>query len=110
MMHDQAEALIPKGSPFFTSHTGAAGTVIFADTARYYHRGKPPIRSDRAAVFFGYFARPPRHPFLCERSRLSRAQITQLVADLPQVERDTALWMQSVPIPIRWIPKNIIEV
>ncbi|WP_340626611.1 hypothetical protein [Aphanizomenon flos-aquae] len=31
-----------------------AGTVIIADTASIFHRGKPPITSDRFTLFFDY--------------------------------------------------------
>ena len=39
------------------SCTGTAGTVIIADTASVFHRGKPPIRSDRFTLFFDYTTR-----------------------------------------------------
>ena len=41
---------------------GPAGTVIFTDTARFFHRGKPATGSDRSAIFYSYFSRRPRHP------------------------------------------------
>jgi len=86
--------------------TGKAGTVIFADTARYYHRGKPAIRSHRSALFFSYFARPPRHPFLCSRSGLSRRQIAQLVEELHPAQQASALWRDTVPWILRYIPSS----
>jgi hypothetical protein len=90
--------------------TGPAGTIIFADTCQYYHRGKPPVRADRSAIFFSYFARPPRHPFLCHRSPLSPGQIRSLVADLTPNQRAAALWDREVPFAVNWIPKNFIKV
>lgn len=90
--------------------TGPTGTVFFCDTAQYFHRGKPPIAADRSAIFFSYFARPPRHPFLCHRSPLSTKQIRSLVADLSPEQRAAALWDRDVPTLLRWVPKNFIKV
>ena len=50
-----------------TSCIGSRGTVIFVDTAHYYHRGRPPISKNRSAIFFGYFSLRPKHPFFCGR-------------------------------------------
>ena len=86
--------------------TGPAGTLVFAETGRFYHRGKPPTRNDRAAIFYGYFARPPRNPFYCERARLSRGQIMQLIEGLSPEQRASALWRDVVPWPIRLIPAS----
>lgn len=83
---------------------GPAGTVIFADTAGYFHRGEPAVTQDRAAIFHSYFARSPRHPFFCERSGLSRKQIAALVEEMPPRQRATALWRDAVPAIIRMIP------
>ncbi len=83
---------------------GSAGTVIFADTAGYFHRGEPAVTQDRAAIFHSYFARTPRHPFFCERSGLSRAQIASLVEDAPPRQRAAALWRENVPAALRLIP------
>lgn len=83
---------------------GPAGTVIFTDTARYFHRGQPAIAQDRAAMFYSYFARTPRHPFYCERSGLSREQIAALSADLPPRQRACARWREALPAPVRLIP------
>jgi hypothetical protein len=91
-----------------TTCTGSAGTVVFADTARHYHRGKPPSTQDRSAIFYSYFARRPRYPFLCERCALSRADIKRLAAGLPQHQRDCILWRSSLPRPWRWIPPSVL--
>jgi len=88
--------------------TGTAGTVVFAETGRFYHRGKPPTSSNRAAIFYGYFARPPTHPFYCERARLSRTQIVHLIEGLRPQQRASALWRDVVPWPIRLIPASKI--
>jgi hypothetical protein len=86
--------------------TGKAGTLVFAEAGRFYHRGKPPTANDRVAIFYGYFARPPRNPFYCERSRLSRPQIMQLIEGLAPEQRASALWRDVLPWPVRMIPAS----
>lgn len=83
---------------------GPAGTVIFADTARFFHRGKPATRQDRMAVFYSYFADRPRHPFLCERTGMSRREIERLVEALPARQQGAALWRKRLSLPLRMIP------
>ncbi|MGF7153884.1 phytanoyl-CoA dioxygenase family protein [Novosphingobium gossypii] len=87
-----------------TSCTGLKGTVVFCDTARFFHRGKPATARDRAALFYSYFANPPRHPFLCERSGISRAEVRRMVRGLPDRQRRAALWPQNLPPVLRLIP------
>jgi hypothetical protein len=87
-----------------TSCTGPAGTVVFADTAKYFHRGAPAFAQDRAAAFFSYFARRPRHPFFCARSGLSRDQLATIADGLPSRQREAVLWHRSLPLPMRMIP------
>ena len=77
--------------------TGKAGTVVFADTAALYHRGKPASARDRCAIFFNYMTRAPLRPFRCERSTISRAQIRRLAASMPKRQRDCLLWCDSSP-------------
>lgn len=86
------------------SCAGPRGTVIFTDTARFFHRGIPAVARDRAAIFYSYFAQRPRHPFLCERSGMPRAAIRQLADAMPDRQRDAALWQQRLPLPLRVIP------
>jgi hypothetical protein len=83
---------------------GPAGTVIFMDTARFFHRGKPATTSDRAALFYSYFAHRPRHPFLCERSGMTRRDIARLAGTLPDRQRAAAQWRQLLPLFLRAIP------
>lgn len=90
--------------------TGARGTVIFTDTARFYHRGRPPSRHDRSAIFYGYFARVPQHPFFGARSPLSRAQLARLAESLPPRQRAAMLWRDALPPLARWIPPNRVRV
>ena len=88
------------------SLTGQRGTVIFVDPARCHHRGKPPTRSARLALFYSYFSRVPRHPFCCERSPISRAQRSELAKTLPARARDCVLWRETLPLSARLIPRN----
>ncbi|WP_395334450.1 hypothetical protein WBP06_23420 [Novosphingobium sp. BL-8H] len=88
------------------SCTGPRGTVVFCDTARFFHRGKPATARDRAALFYSFFANPPRHPFFCERTGLSRAQIAGLASDLTGRQRAAALWRRQVPPLLRLIPRH----
>ena len=82
---------------------GAAGTVIFADTARYLHRAGP-AAADRMAIFYSYFSRPPRNSFYCERSGLSRSQIAALTRTSPTRQAESALWHKAVPPLLRMVP------
>jgi hypothetical protein len=102
--------LQPQTSDWITSCTGKAGTVIFSDTARYYHRGKPPLERDRAAIFFSYFSQRPKNPFFCGRSPLSDRQLAQLAEPLPPHLQDCITWKQRLPGIGRYIPKNRVKV
>jgi hypothetical protein len=84
--------------------TGKAGTMIFADTAALYHRGKPASARDRCAIFFNYMNRAPLRPFRCERSTISRPQARRLAASMPQRQRDCLLWRDSLPFVARIVP------
>ncbi len=90
--------------------TGKAGTVIFVDTAKYYHRGKPPTKYDRSAIFFGYCSRQPRHPFFCGRSPLSQTQLRYMASLLPAEVRDCVTWRDRLTGLGKWIPKNRLKV
>ena len=83
---------------------GKAGTVVFADTASRYHRGKPATGRDRCVVYFNYFHQVPLRPFRCERSTLSRSRIAELAADLPRRQRDSLLWRSRLPAIARLVP------
>ena len=86
------------------SCTGPVGTVVFADTARFFHRGAPAYDKDRAALFYGYFANRTRHPYFCERSGLSRREIAALADDLSVRQRTSALWQEALPAWLKLIP------
>lgn len=83
---------------------GPAGTVFFCETALHFHRGEPAVHTDRQALFHSYFARKPRHPFLCERSGLSRRQISNLAETLNLRQRASACWRRDLPWLVRLIP------
>lgn len=83
---------------------GAKGTVVFTDTAGYFHRGKPAIDRDRKALFYSYFARTPRHPFFCERSGLSRDDIAKLSRGATSRQHAATAWRRTVPLLLRLIP------
>jgi hypothetical protein len=85
---------------------GPAGTVIFMDTAAQFHRGSPPTARPRAAIYHSYFARPPRHPFFCERSPFSRSQLTALVENATPDQRDAVQWRTALVRPAKWFPRS----
>jgi hypothetical protein len=83
---------------------GLKGTVVFNDTARFFHRGKPATARDRAVIFYSYFASRPRHPFLCERTGMKRAETAFLAQALPPRQRRAVLWRQQLFAALRLIP------
>ncbi len=90
--------------------TGQAGTVFICDAARAHHRGKPPTRNARTAIFHSYFSRTPRHPFYCERSNMTRRELAEFAATLPSRARDCALWREQLPLSQRLIPRNRLTI
>jgi hypothetical protein len=101
-LSDESDADLRAAPP--VSCEGAAGTVVFADTARFFHRGKPATKRDRAALFFSYFAKKPQRPYFCERSGLTRRQIAGLTEGMTPEQRDAALWQRTLPLHWRIIP------
>ena len=104
------EFLNTTGTDWLVSCLGQAGTVIFTDTARYYHRGKPPIQTDRSAIFFHYFSYRPKNPFYCDRSPLSSRQLREFNDGLPLHLQGYLTWRDKYPIVGRYIPKNYMRV
>lgn len=100
---DTSDSVANRQRPIVTCE-GDVGTVIFADTARFIHRGEPAIATDRAAIFYSYFSRRPRYPFFCERSGLSRKQVASLAAGFAPRQRESILWHERLPWPLRTIP------
>jgi hypothetical protein len=114
--HHEVQNVISKHHPTLLSKNwhrsciGKAGTVIFVDTAKYYHRGKPPTKFGRSAIFFGYCSRRPRHPFFCGRSPLSNSQIHHMASLLPEEIRDCITWRDRLAGIAKLIPKNRLRV
>ncbi|WP_353929557.1 2OG-Fe(II) oxygenase [Okeanomitos corallinicola TIOX110] len=50
-------------SEVYKSCTGIAKTVIIADTSSIFHRGKPPINTDRFTIFYDYTSRRHKQAF-----------------------------------------------
>jgi Phytanoyl-CoA dioxygenase (PhyH) len=88
--------------------SGRAGTVIFVDTARLYHRGKPPTRRPRTAVFFSYFSCRPWHPFFCQRTPIPQQQAHILTQHLSEHQQACASWQKDLPNIAKWIPRSRI--
>jgi hypothetical protein len=90
------------------SFPGRAGTVIFVDTARSFHRGKPPTYRPRAAVFFSYFSRRPWHPFFCQRTPTTQREARLLTQHLSAHQQSCVSWQKDLPNILKWIPKSHI--
>ncbi|PZU95947.1 MAG: hypothetical protein DCE90_10960 [Pseudanabaena sp.] len=110
--HKEIQEMLPEQmqTHWFNSYVGKAGTVIFVDTARYYHRGKPPTKFERSAIFFGYCSRKPRHPFFCGRSPLAPSELRYMASLLPDEVRDCVTWRDRLEGLSKWIPKNRLKV
>jgi hypothetical protein len=104
------QLLDSNSTDWLTSCVGKAGTVIFTDTARCYHRGKPPSQTDRSAIFFHYFSYRPKNPFYCDRSPLSSQQIIDFDRQLPPHLQGYLTWRNRYPGIGRYIPKNYMRV
>ncbi|BBC24313.1 2OG-Fe(II) oxygenase [Pseudanabaena sp. ABRG5-3] len=112
LTNSELEQLLKTNNPdeYLTSCVGKTGTVIFTDTSKYYHRGKPPSKSDRSAVFFHYFSYRPKNPFYCDRSPLSSNQIVEFDKQLPIHLQGYLTWREQCPGLGRYIPKNQMKV
>jgi hypothetical protein len=78
-------------SKLYKSCTGVAGTVIMADTSSIFHRGKPPITSDRFTIFFDYTSR--RHKQASYgTSILSYKDLLSLSENLSESQRKCIFW------------------
>jgi hypothetical protein len=105
LTEQELEQYLPPAEDYLISCTGKAGTVIFVDTARSYHRGKSPSEIDRQAIFFGFISRRPRYPFRCGRSLLSKPQLRQLSTHLPVEKQACVNWQDSQPAVAKLIPR-----
>lgn len=64
--HHEIEEILPEHMRhnWHKSCIGKTGTVIFVDTAKYYHRGKPPTKFGRSAIFLAIVVAVPDILFL----------------------------------------------
>ena len=82
------EQVVPQSK--WKSCLGAAGTVVIADTASIFHRGKKSLASDRLAIFFDYTSRRPKHPHYC-KSFFSVDELNILTRNLSQ-RQNNCVW------------------
>ena len=78
-------------SEIYKSCTGIAGTVIIADTSSIFHRGKPPLTSDRFAIFFDYTSRRYKQA-LHGTSTLSYKDLLLLSQNLSETQKKCIFW------------------
>jgi hypothetical protein len=71
--------------------TGPAGTVILADTAVLFHRGRRPRDRDRLTLFYDYTSRRPWHPFYC-KATMPRETLEELTAGMGARARESVFW------------------
>ena len=97
LLHKPLENLLPTSkSNWLQSCTGKAGTVIFVDPTRVYHRGKPPTEGNRFAVFFGYHSRRPAYPFSCGLSHFSSRDGQSLTEPLSKRQQECINWRDEL--------------
>ena len=75
--------------------TGQAGTLIFVDTARLRHRGRPATASDRIALFAHYFPRRPRYRLGFPQAAVTGRQVRTLASGLPPRSQAAAFWREA---------------
>ena len=78
------------------SFTGLQGTVIFVDTARLVHRGKPATQVDRCALFYSYYTRSPLYPFFCGPGHFSEKDRHYLAENLSDYQRKCVYWRDEL--------------
>ena len=81
-------------SSYWQPCTGKSGTVIFADTANIFHRGKLPLASDRLSIFFDYTTRQPKHPFYC-KSSLNNDDLLTISLRLCEHQKQYIFWQHN---------------
>ena len=87
------EEIVPQSE--WISCPGSSGTVIFADTASMFHRGKVPVVSDRLSIFFDYTSRIPKHPHACQSS-FSGDELLILAKMLDKRQKECVFWNQKL--------------
>jgi hypothetical protein len=86
------QELISSGS--YQSCIGKSGTVIFAATGSIFHRGKPPIVSDRFAIFFDYTSRRLKQSFY-GNSCLPDNDLQLLSKNLSKQQKECIFWQNK---------------
>jgi hypothetical protein len=78
-------------SEIYKSCTGISSTVVIADTANIFHRGKPPITSDRFTLFFDYTTRRHKQA-LHGTSTLPKKDLLVLSKHLSATQKNCIFW------------------
>ncbi len=78
-------------SEIYKSCTGISSTVIIADTASIFHRGKPPINSDRFTLFFDYSTKRHKQAFH-GTSTLPCKDLLVLSKHLSETQKQCIFW------------------
>ncbi|MCJ2136764.1 hypothetical protein MKK69_22395 [Methylobacterium sp. J-026] len=103
--HDKLERIV--GKPIEASDivtcVGRSGSVIFCDTARYYHRGRPATGKNRAAIFFNYYPRPPRRPYFCGNPIVALQDYKMSDQNLSHYQIQSALWREHLPAVAKYV-------
>ena len=103
--HDKLERIVGKSisSDDVVTCTGRSGSVIFCDTARYYHRGRPATGSNRTAIFFNYYPRPPRRPYFCGKPVVAYEDFGMPNPPLSDYQMQSALWRENLPAVAKYV-------
>ncbi len=103
--HDKLERIIGRNisADEIVTCTGPMGSVIFCDTARYYHRGRPATGQNRTAIFFNYYPRPPRRPYFCGKPVVGLEDLAIDRRGLTDYQRRSALWREDLPPIARYL-------
>ena len=103
--HDKLERIVGKtiASNDIVTCVGRSGSVIFCDTARYYHRGRPATGRNRAAIFFNYYPRPPRRPYFCGNPIVALNDYETSDQNLSQYQIQSALWREHLPAVAKYV-------
>lgn len=78
-------------SDVYKSCIGTAGTVIIANTSNIFHRGKPPVISDRFTIFFDYTSRRYKQAFY-GTSTLSYKDLLKISKSLSEKQKKCIFW------------------
>lgn len=103
--HEKLERIVGKGisSKDIVTCVGPRGSVIFCDTARYYHRGRPATGHSRTAIFFNYYPRPPRRPYFCGKPIVGLEDFDLSRVTLSDYQRQSATWRTTLPALAKYV-------